>query len=434
MSRPTAPPYTPSAPAELWRLIFRLATASTTAYGGGYTPFQPLREMAETAAFLEEEAQRRHICLCLMRVCRLWRLIAAEFLYEDVRIMNAADLKSLVCGLQRSRQDGRGGFGRHIRRLELPMRQTHFSQQQSGHVSPFPLPPLLPTPSSFRLGDLLRLCTRLEILVRPCLRLDAEDIHFWAGLIGTPLVAEKPLLPHLQRLEWYETDLDIRFYGNRNTARLSELISHAPSLRYLYLSSDRPDALSRLPPCPSLYTLRVNRSHFHAQQIKSMRLPCAPYVPNLSCLILHTTLPSSLLGFVAAVGTHLRVLEFAFAPQLVFSAGQMQRILSRCPGLEELAFYLGAPEISAPAAGTHPTLRRVRLKLSPDEWYPYKHVLKSQFAILAGGAFPGLKEVVLHDATRSLMRREVGPGLLLAMARRGCRVVYENGQVVPLNL
>jgi hypothetical protein len=143
--------------------------------------------MSETAAYLELESLRWQSCVCLIRVCRLWRLVAAEFLHEDVRIMNARSLRSLVGGLRRSwDKGGRGGFGRYIQRLELPVRQTNFSHQNS-RLYPFPMPPFIPNPSTFHLNDLLRLCPHLEILVRPCLRLDAEDIHFWASLIESPL-------------------------------------------------------------------------------------------------------------------------------------------------------------------------------------------------------------------------------------------------------
>ncbi|KAJ7479151.1 hypothetical protein FB451DRAFT_1450983 [Mycena latifolia] len=424
--------YTPRAPAELWWLIFRFATTSTTSYDVGYAPFQPLRQMSETTSYLECEALRLKTCLSLMQVSRLWRFIAAEFFYEDVCIVNAHSLKSLLRGLQRSRaEDGLGGFGRHIRRLELPVRQTNFTQQ-SPRFSPFPISPPPPLLYSFGLVDLLRFCPRLEILVRPCLRLDAEDISFWASLISKPIESNMPLLPQLRRLEWFETDLDMRFHGNRDTQRLSELITQAPALQYLFISSDRPDALARLPPCPSLHTLRINRSQFHSHRILNIRIPGIPYFPHLTNLILHTTLPASLLAFISAVGAQLRVLELAFAPQLVFSSNQMQRIFLRCPAVQELSFSLGAPEISELVSFAHPALRRVRLKVNPDEWYPYKHVLKSQFTVLQGPSFPGLEEVILHDRTRSLVRREAGIAFLHGMARRGCRVLYEHGESVLL--
>jgi hypothetical protein len=82
-----------------------------------------------------------------------------------------------------------------------------------------------------------------------------------------------------------------------------------------------------------------------------------------------------MLSFIAAVGWQLRVLEFTFAPQVTYSSNQMQRILSRCPNLEELVYHLGAPEISPLNAFQHTALKRVRLRINPEEWFPYKHVV-----------------------------------------------------------
>jgi hypothetical protein len=85
-----------------------------------------------------------------------------------------------------------------------------------------------------------------------------------------------------------ESDLDLRFYGNKNTARLAELINQAPALQYLFLS-DLHDVLACLPPFPPLETLRLNRSHFHSHHVKSIRTAAIPCIPNLTHLILHTT-------------------------------------------------------------------------------------------------------------------------------------------------
>lgn len=195
--------YTPRVPAELWRAVFLVACAPTLPFDLGYAPFRPLRDMLETSATIEEETARLRTCLSLMRVCRRWRLIAAEFLYEDVHIMDAAELASLVSGLQRSAlEDGLGGFGRYIRRLELPMRHTGFTAQTL-QSPPCAMPPLITPSPGFRLGDLLRLCPRLEIFSRPCLRLDSKSIYFWGSLISASLEGDDiPLLPRLRRLEW----------------------------------------------------------------------------------------------------------------------------------------------------------------------------------------------------------------------------------------
>jgi hypothetical protein len=198
--------YVPWLPIELWRLIFQLATSSPTSYGGGYVPFQPLRDMAESTEYLEHERLRLRTCAALVRVSRLWRLVAAEFLYKDVRILNAHALHSLMVGLHRSREDNLGGFGRYIRRLELPMRPTNFASQPS-HFSLFLRPRVPPRVSAGSLHDVLRFCSNLEILVRPYLGLDGDEIRFWASLIEAPLASPTPLLPHLRRLEWYVPSL-----------------------------------------------------------------------------------------------------------------------------------------------------------------------------------------------------------------------------------
>ncbi|KAJ7499176.1 hypothetical protein FB451DRAFT_1384906 [Mycena latifolia] len=419
---------TPGPPPEIWRSIFSLATCSATSYAVDYQPFQPPRELEETTRYLERQALRLKTCLSLTRVCKLWRSLAEEFLYEDVRIMDTQALQSLVSGMQRSADEAEGlGYGRYIKRLELPTKPTRFKNQTR---LPFPSGPL-----SICLGDIFRYCTRLEVLVRPALRLDADDIHFWGGLISTPIENSPagPLCPHLKRLEWSESDLDIRFYGTTNSKRLAEIISNSPNLCYLFLSSDRPDVLAHLPLGQSLHTLRLNRSHYHSRHVKEVKFKDVPGVTNLTNLILHTTIPSAMLSFIAAVGWQLRVLEFTFAPQVTYSSNQMQRILSRCPNLEELVYHLGAPEISPLKAFQHSALKRVRLKVNPEEWFPYKHVVLTQFDILAGPSFPALERVFLHDTSKSFVRRDSSSPLLLRMIDRGCPVVYEDGgSVVPL--
>ncbi|KAJ7605170.1 hypothetical protein FB45DRAFT_524643 [Roridomyces roridus] len=444
MSHP-APCY--RVPPELWRLVFsQFATTTTTTTHDAvdHVPFEPPQEMRETSAYIERVARCRETCVALTRVCRLWRLIVAEFLYADVRIANVWSLHSLMRGLERSRADGLGGFGRHVRRLELPRLQMNGSSSRRAAMTNRPSAPTI------HLADVFRYTPRLEVFVRPPLHLDEEDMHFWASLIAAPLgSARGHLLPNLRRLEWHETELDNRIYGSRNTARLFELIANAPALSYFFLSSDHPEILSTLGLFPSLRTLRVARAHYHSHSNKIPTGPAPLAFPRLRTLILQSALPSALLPWLSAVGPRLHTIELAFAPQVVFSSGQMQRILSRCPALVELAFHLGAPEISAlppspapptSASGfgrqgtnqftTHPTLRRLRLRLSPEEWYPYKHVLRSQFAIIEGPSFPCLREIVLHDETRSLVRREAGPPFLRAMMRRGCVVQYEGGESV----
>ncbi|KAJ7850390.1 hypothetical protein B0H14DRAFT_847881 [Mycena olivaceomarginata] len=430
MTSPPPPTPSPPPPTEIWRLILRFATESPSAYDSDYLPFQPIQELQETTASIEEESLRLETCLSLMRVSRHFRAVAVPFMYEDVRILDAHGLESFMAGLYRSAtEDGSSGYGAYVRRLELPRRRTRFPPDT--HNLPFPTHPVPCDPEAPRLDDILWLCPHLEILVRPCLRLDAENITFWASLVERPIIG---CLSHLKRLEWHESELDSRFYGSNNAHRLREIVSQAPNLRYLFLSSDRQNSLAELSLPPSLHTIRINRSHFQSPSVKKSMVKSrhALYVPNFRNLVLHTTLPAALLDFVATVGHQLRVLELAFLPQMTFSSNQMQRLLSRCPLLEELVYYLGAPEISPLVAFQSPSVKRVRLKINPEEWNPCKPVLRSQMEVLEGPSFPELQEIILHDPTKWFLRRDLGKDLLRRMLQRGCSVRYEDGSPVLL--
>ncbi|KAJ6539094.1 hypothetical protein B0H19DRAFT_1269448 [Mycena capillaripes] len=415
-------------PPEIWRLIFRFATCSATSYAIDYEPFQPSRELEETSHYLEQEAVRLRTCLALIRVCRAWRTLVEEFLYQDVRICSSRALESLIRGMERSAaEEGSEGFGRFVRRIELQAKPTHFKNLTN--TLPFRLPSPIHGSPSVRLSDLFRHCSRLEILVRPCLRLDAEDIDFWGALTSTAIEGSRPLCPYLKRLEWSESDLDIRFFAIPNSKRLSEIAFHAPNLCYLFVSSDREDVFTHLPLGQSLHTLRLNRSHYHSRHVKEIKLD-APGVTNLTNLVLHTTIPSTMLSFITAVGWQLRVLEFTFAPQVTYSSNQMHRILSRCPNLEELVYHLGAPEISPLTPFQHTALKRVRLRINPIEFFPYKHTVLDQFEILAGPSFPGLQQILLHDTSKSFVKRDSASSLLMRMVDRGCPVIYDDGSAV----
>ncbi|KAJ7505997.1 hypothetical protein B0H11DRAFT_1974333 [Mycena galericulata] len=430
MSSLTSSTYPPYLAPEIWRLILRYATASQTSYDVDYQPFQPLQELQETSYSLQCESRRLHTCVSLVRVSHRFRALAVEFLYEDIRICDAQDLDSLLLGLMRSaNQDGPNDYGSHVRRLEIPRRRTNVFLQSERCA--FPTHPIPLDWGAPRLVDLLHLCPNLEILVCPCLHLDPVYITFWASLIGT---ACTNYLPRLLRLEWHESELESRFYGTNHTDRLRELVSKAPNLRYLFLSSDRRDSLLDITLPLSLRTIRLNPSYLHPPSPRHSKRPAAnpSSIPNFHNLVLHTMLPSTLLDFLAAAGCSLRVLELAFAPQMEFSSNQMQRILGRFPHLEELVYSLGAPEISPLVEFQCPSLMRVRLKLDPEEWKPINTVLRNQLAILEGFSFPGLKEIILHDSTRWFVRRDAGKDFLWRMVRRGFVVRYEDGELVPI--
>ncbi|KAF7294305.1 t-SNARE coiled-coil-like proteiny domain-containing protein [Mycena chlorophos] len=402
------------APTEIWQLIVGFAASKNAVECVvDYAPFQPAEEVHETAATWREERIRLQTCAALSLVSRRCRALVVEYLYRDVRVVDAAGLTSLVRALRRSaNEDGDSALGLLVRRLELPHRRVwprRAMSEQSLPFHPFPIDPSIPT-----LADILALCPRLEVLVRACIRLDGAGMHLWAHLASAPILA--PLLC-LRRLEWHETELEPRFYGNSNDALLRDLVGCSPNLRYLFVSSDRPSAFAELSLPPTLDTLRLNRSNFHTSENRRLETrqtrrsaPRLPYTVTLRRLVLHTPLSSSVLDFVETVGMQVRTLELAFAPQMAFSAGQLRRILTRIPVVEELVFALGAPELAPLGEGVHaPNIKCLHLKVNSEEWNPCKPLVRTQIEVLEGASFPGLREVVLYDFGAGwFQKREIG--------------------------
>ncbi|KAJ7107979.1 hypothetical protein C8R43DRAFT_963005 [Mycena crocata] len=425
---PTSTPYPPT---EIWRHIFWFATASQTSYDVDYLPFEQLQESQEITHSLRED-RRLQTGTSLVQVSREFHAIAVEFLYEDVRICGARGLQSFFAGLSRStREDKRHELGKLVRRLELPWRGTSFTPQSQGQPLPFCTHPIPSGSGAIHLVDILHFCPNLEIFVRPSLGLDTRSIILWASLIKKPCMGN---LPRLMRLDWHESEVDVEFHGANHTDRLGEIVARAPNLRYFFLSSDRQNSLVDLTLPASLETIRINHSQFQFNDAQKTRANSQQfhyvYLPNFHNLILHTTPSPTLLDFLASSGMQLSTMELAFAPQMGFSSNQMRRLLSRCPRLEEMVYYIGAPEILLLATFQCPSIKRVRLKCNPDEWSPGRSVLSSQTDVLE--AFPELEEIILHDPMRWFIRRDSGRNLIRRMLRRGCAISYDDGTSVIL--
>jgi len=82
MSIPTlTEPYVPRLPPELWLPIFRFATSAPIHTSASHEPFQCCHA---TIAALSDAALRDKCTLAL--VCKQWRALATDILYEDIRI------------------------------------------------------------------------------------------------------------------------------------------------------------------------------------------------------------------------------------------------------------------------------------------------------------------------------------------------------------
>ncbi|KAI0322182.1 hypothetical protein OF83DRAFT_1167841 [Amylostereum chailletii] len=135
---------TPNLPPEIWAIILRYATERTDIYPVTYRPFLP--SFLGSVNFKSDSGLDVKSVVAL--VCKTWRALSMEFLYEHVFIRHAA--LSLQHTLERgTRIDDLPSPGRWVRRAHLPYA---FSE------TPFPKSDPIPAIS------ILSHCPSLQIL------------------------------------------------------------------------------------------------------------------------------------------------------------------------------------------------------------------------------------------------------------------------------
>jgi hypothetical protein len=162
--------FTPIVPNEIWRFIFRFATI-TPDLDFGYVPCQHQDKLLDIFVYFSRANIRFTAGLVL--VCKNWRALALEFLYEDVRLRDSRQTRCFLDALVRStngKEMSLEGLGKYVRRLQLPIRNVNDLSRRT-HV---------------RLVDIVSACTNLEILIRPPYLDEIDDLHFWRGLTTAP--------------------------------------------------------------------------------------------------------------------------------------------------------------------------------------------------------------------------------------------------------
>ena len=398
-------------PTELWKHIFRYATAEESQFHETrYHPFQPTTP------------GQSKIALALSRVSKQWQAIAAEFLFREVWLGHGL-LESLK-GSQLLSE----GCGRYVRRLELPSKLVH-------HDISNPI----------RLLDILACCPHLQILVKRSFKVP-QDAEFWSNLIPAAHPrANGVVLKSLERIEWSSSDgLILEACGSA----LSDLVFRLPNLRYLSISWPGPifrnfnrDAYPHLP--PSLTTLR--RRSFRGPDSAGIgpddiprltHLICDPVnLPSESGYFLHGG--SSVLDVALS---ELRVLEVCRVPHRHdLSEPAVNEFLKRCPNLQELAYHVGSPQIPLLDEPQCLELKKVNLRIeslddlrqrygSNDEWF--WRLLGLEFVHLYGCALPALEHVILHGDWDYIVHAAQFRPLRQRLLDRGCSLEYPDGKPV----
>lgn len=385
---PEALKLVPTAPDELWRAIFRFATLTTKSnplYDVNYSPFR------ESWLDCHSSDDSLSVKKSIVLVCRYWRALGAEFLYEHMEVRT---LSKLLGG----GEDGCHSVGRFVRRLVLPSQ------------------PLAEVGARIQLTDILKRCRRIEILVQPAWSGGPEDnIAFWRDNPAVTLTSSlATLLTHVKRIDWCTT-------GNENVSdthcrRLAGVLRAVPNLRYLslrYNVDPFPGPCSI--PLPSLKTLRLHG------EIGIFGLS----MPNLEHIIVNNIGVTSDFCAFSRIGSSLRVIQLEG-----YGDGYQFDILRLAPSLREFCCSVRRETIVVLGC-LHRSIDTVRLFCVRNPDAPAIAGFRKKSVILYDKtALPSLERVILHGDWSVFAKHPDFRLFRMRVLDRGCILKYADGGLV----
>ncbi|KAI0929187.1 hypothetical protein AcV5_006519 [Taiwanofungus camphoratus] len=388
-------PETSSLPIELWLQIFRWATISPLTHRLRATTYSPF-DTAPIAA--RDEATRTKTTLVL--VCKQWRRLTMELLYEDVQMGCPEQLQSVLEGKS---LDG-GDEPRSVSECSRWVRRACLPYSSSATTTARPL----------KAVRLLEQCPYLETLVR----MDAAP----GDMLSFEFAADCPPLVSLKRLDWWHHGEAARTGGINS---LSDVLRAAPNLQYLSLGGFvTKNFLAPGPPVPlpSLTTLRILRMN-----VLFVLQMCRWSMPVLTHLIIDTVEDIYMLeSFWEKFGAQIRTVELGHSLKY-YIRDSLSMILPGCPNLEELNYYVHFTAVPYPFHEAHPLLTTVGLHAHATSFIPvgsteYWRRIEDHFAVLSRPLFPALKKIVLYGDWDAVMTDVHFPSLVQTLLARGCRL------------
>lgn len=383
----------PELPIELWLQIFRCATRTPCTDDTGQTRFDSFQVSRWPNSQLDLTLPTKRT---LVQVCKGWRNISNEFLYEDVKISDR--------GAQALKDALANGFGRWVRRIELPYLSTTTVMYE--HCLPIAL-------------EIITLCPGLQILARP--------FHIDVRLLRFDFDAKAVQLNTLRRLDWWHNNEASRSGGIN---ALPDVLDQAPHLQYLSLAGElwvgsyKWETVQLL----ELKCLRLRRLNgLFLQRLTRWQLP------RLSHVILDASSDPHIHDiFWDAFGHQLEVVEFG--SHLRFLAqDHVASLLKRAPALECLNYFIFFTHYPALfEAQTHAGLISVGVHSQAimfqdfDEW---AH-LEQHFDIFAGPALPALQRVVLFGDWQRFTLDPRFQRLLCKFRGRTCDIFLADGTLL----
>lgn len=380
-----------SLPVELWLEIFRWATLSPSTSSLCATTYQPF-QAASTVEGIDRDAvavKRTLVC-----VCKLWRDLARDLLFEDVVISRNAP------ALQHALESGGEGEEkyRRIHRACLPyLSCTPYNYHDSETVA-----------------TLLQSCPELEVLSRPRTAPFVSDVMTF----DYPAV-ECPSLQSLKRLDWWHYNEAARSGGYN---ALTEVLRAAPNLQYLSLGGDLWLNLMQRGSVelPSLTTLRIRQMNvLFPQQVCRWSMPL---LRNLVVDVFRT--PRLLDTLWERYGEQLKAVELGKHLQF-FVTDLVGHVLNNCHGLEELGYFIMFTAVPHEPLQPHSTLTTIRWHAHTNEILSgtelWSH-LSDHAAVYTRSFFPALKRIVLHGNWEFALQDEQFLSLARKLGERGIEI------------
>jgi F-box-like len=339
---PTIETFAPQLPVELWLRIFRFVTS--TRIISLPVQHEPFQSSHDNTALLD--AALRDKCT-LTLVCKQWRLLASDMLYEDIRL--GQGIAALHAALDQPIDSSLCGHRHRVRRIVLPYKSTEMTTCHS--------PPAL---------DLLALLPHIEVLVRPPICPSYVTFPF-------DFPTTVPALSTLRRLEWaFDPSGAAPRTGGINA--LSDVLRVAPALELLVLVGSMPFAsIYQRPPPPlkHLTTLRLQDGAgtcpFVARQATYWKLPALENI-----IVEGPARAETLEALWEAFGGQVRMLEIELAEY-----EEVQKIVGACAAIETLYLHVQRRTVASSTSSrdeddgrcqyVHDSLRRVGLCVDNGE-------------------------------------------------------------------
>ncbi|CAL1705143.1 unnamed protein product [Somion occarium] len=379
----------PRLPTELWLEIFRWATLTPSTEYYNTTTYQPFQ-----AILTDARDESLAVKNALSRVCRMWNQLTKDLLYEDLCIPNKESI-----GKIRELLHGDPVLSRTVQRIYLPY-SSSVTEAKATYVAD--------------VNVIIRECSDLRTLVRP--------LSYKNALYASPFefAAEAcPPLPTLKRLDWWHHNEASRTGGINS---LMDVLRAAPNVEYLSLGGQL--WLSFLD-CPSielpmLTTLRLRRVNIlFVQQI------CKWSLPSLRTVIVDTIITHyPLLDlFWETFGAQLRTVELGRSLKFLTDETAIHNVLTGCPNLEELNYYVQFTQKPYPPREPHASLAVVGLNCQrPDMPVNFWLHLEDHFRAWSHSSYPALKQIVLYDSPKTELDERPLQDATYTVRGRGCKV------------